>query len=259
MINKQPREQFELVIAYGDLHLSKANQKQLKVLLEILEYFQPDKIIDLGDLISADPLSDFLKSHKEMIGLEAELKQAHAWLESVNEVSPSSEKIMLHCNHFYDRVMRKIKSESIWLTDVEVMRPENLLQLKKYGWKYVNNYVWKKVLAFAHDFNVKGSTDNIIGAVNKLSLNANMSVVRGHSHTTGFSLKKQHDKLLAAIQLGSAEDPEKAGYIRHKMVCNWTFSVGLFYLSKTKKTWYFVPAYFLDDNSVMIEGVLFTV
>jgi len=130
---------YKKLIAFGDEHLPTAHAARLRILLDVIEAEKPDIIISGGDMINCDCLSDYNKTHDKLVGLQKELKQAHAWIESINKVAPKAEKILLKDNHFFRRLSDKMTREH-WLSDLEGMKPENLLKLDKYGWEAVQEY-----------------------------------------------------------------------------------------------------------------------
>ena len=243
------------MIAFGDEHLPTAHTRRLNILLDVISDLKPDIILSGGDMINCDCLSDYSKPHDKLIGLEAELKQAHAWIESINEVAPKAEKILLKDNHFFRRLKDKMNKEH-WLSDVDAMKPESLLRLKDYKWTARHEYNFKDVLLFVHGDAAGASSANPVNQARKDSNKFGITVCRFHSHCTGFELHKNYHGEVGAIQLGSFEDPTKADYIKHGGLNNWTTSFGLFYLHKAKKQFFFVPAYFINDECV-VNGKLY--
>lgn len=241
---------YKKLIAFGDEHLPTAHAARLRILLDVIEYEKPDIIISGGDMINCDCLSDYNKTHDKLVGLQKELKQAHAWIESINKVAPKAEKILLKDNHFFRRLADKMTREH-WLSDLEEMRPENLLKLGKYGWTAQSEYNFKDVLLFMHGDGSGGSSANPVNQARKDANKYGITVVRFHSHCTGFELHKNYNGEVGAIQLGTFEDAQKAGYIKHGGLNNWTTSFGLFYLSETAKEFFFVPSYFINDKCVL--------
>lgn len=241
---------YKKLIAFGDEHLPTAHAARLRILLDVIEYEKPDIIISGGDMINCDCLSDYSKTHDKLVGLQKELKQAHAWIESINKVAPKAEKVLLKDNHFFRRLSDKMTREH-WLSDLEEMRPENLLKLDKYGWKYLHEYDYKNVLLFVHGDDKSSSSKKPIEQARATAKENAITVTRFHSHCTGFEVHKNYHGEFAAIQLGTFEDPQKAKYIKHGSLNNWTTSLGLFYLSETAKEFFFVPSYFINDKCVL--------
>jgi len=241
---------YKKLIAFGDEHLPTAHAARLRIMLDVIEAEKPDIIISGGDMINCDCLSDYNKTHDKLVGLEIELKQAHAWMESINKVAPKAEKILLKDNHFFRRLADKMTKEH-WLSDLNAMKPENLLKLDKFGFTAQPEYNFKNVLLFMHGDGSGGSSSNPVNQARKDANKYGITVVRFHSHCTGFELHRNYHGEVGAIQLGTFEDPQKAEYIKHGGLNNWTTSFGLFYLSETAKEFFFVPAYFINDKCVL--------
>ena len=247
---KEYSEDYDLLIAFGDLHFPHHDQKLTRILLDVIEDLQPQIILDGGDIISCDCLSDYSKKHSQLVGLESELKAAHSWFESLNQVSPDSKKILLQDNHFYRRLYDKMRRE-VWLEDLSAVQPDNLLKLKEYGWVSQKEYNFRNVLMFIHGDDQAGSNLNPINKARQMSNTNGLTVVRFHSHCTGFEIHRHIQHQIAAIQLGTFESINDAGYIKHPSLSNWSNSFGLFYLHKKKKEFFFQPVYFINNKCMV--------
>ena len=70
------RKHYDIVLTYGDLHLPTTNTKLQDNLLQIISDLQPTGIIDGGDIINSDSLSNFPKTHDQLAGLQYDLDAA---------------------------------------------------------------------------------------------------------------------------------------------------------------------------------------
>lgn len=256
MPNKDIRKEYDILLAYGDLHIPNTNQRAANILLDVIDYIQPDIILDGGDIITADCLSEYNKRHSQLIGLQSELNAAHAWLESTQNIVPKAKKILLQDNHFYRRLYDKMTRE-VWAEDLDSLQPDNLLRLKDFGWSSAKEYNYNDVLLFIHGDDSSGSSAAPVNRVRKLVSMNGISVVAFHSHTTGIEIYNHYNSTQAGIQLGTFEDINKAGYIKHPALANWTHSFGVFYINKKRTEFFFDLCYFINDKCV-VNGRVFS-
>lgn len=245
-----PRDDYDILLAYGDLHLPQQHADFCRILLEIIKDTQPSIILDGGDVICADCLSTYPKKHMELVGLQEEIDEAGRWFASVRDCAPHARKIMLRDNHFWGRLENKKKGE-YWLEKLEAVDADELLNLKKYGWEPHDTWDWRGRIQFIHGDDKAGSSECPVNRVRKMSRNAGKTIVRFHTHVTGIEVGKQAGVDQLAIQLGTFEDPKKASYIRYPNLSNWTTSAGLFYLAKQGDSFLFVPILFIDGRTVL--------
>jgi len=249
-------KEFDLAIVYSDLHIPYHDEKLTDILLDVIADLEPTLIVDLGDLINADCISDHLKKSKQLTGLQDELKHAHKWLSRVNKAAPYAKKVLLTDNHFWSRIAKKIMKENYWLEDLDAVRPENLLKLEDYDWEWGNDYNWKNTLIMQHGDDNFGSSVNPVNTVLKVANNNSISVIRGHSHNYGSSILKHGDRSLLALQLGTFHNLDKISYIKHKELIGWSQNFVLLYLSKSTKEFFHVPVFFINGRC-MVNGKLY--
>jgi len=231
------------LVAFGDRHFPHTLECSDRIILRLIEDLQPHFIVDGGDPICAAQLSSFPKTHAELIGLQNELDGDFSWRKSIAKVSPDSQKILLRDNHFTKRLMKRI-SENPWLEDLRFMSEDSMFSAKELGWQILSRWIWKDLLMFIHGDGQGVSSPRLpVNRARAMVKDHGISVVRFHSHCTGFELHRRHDgNLLHAIQLGCLEDPEEVSYIDHPQINNWTHSLGVFYLSeKPPYHFFFVP------------------
>jgi hypothetical protein len=247
------------LLAYGDRHYPNTIECADRILLNVIRDLQPHYIIDGGDFICASSLSDYPKPNKDKGGLQKELDADSLWRININNASPDSVKILLSDNHFGRRLVMR-KYEAPWAQDLNNLTEEHLVNTSQLGWKLLPHWKWKNVLLFVHsggsNRGASSSTRTPINRVRSLVNDLKLSVVRFHSHTTGFELYRNHDgNTIHAIQLGCFEDPLKADYIEPGQFVNWTHSFGVFYLSTTTNEFFFVPCTILNNKLIFSNKV----
>lgn len=242
------RDQYEIVLTYGDLHIPKHDRECCRILLDIIEDLQPDVIIDGGDLVNADSLSDWPKKPDALDTLQAELDEAFRWMLSVTIVSPKADRIVLRDNHFWGRMERK-RTREFWLNSLRAVDTDSLLRLSDAGWRSAEMWIWKDTLIFVHGDDRRGSSDCPVNRVRKMMHSERASVVRFHTHVTGIEVHNHRGQETYAIQMGSLQDAQKAGYLKYGF-SNWSQSAGVFYLSRERKEVLFVPILFSGRKAV---------
>ena len=258
-IKKTPvKKSHDILIAYGDRHAPHQDQHLEDILLEIIRDVKPDIILEGGDMISADCLSTYPKKSYQMVGLQGELDEDYRWRKRINQASPDSEKILLKDNHFFRRLEDR-KRESLWMEDLRSLNAEAILRCEELGWQLVPDYDWKSRILFLHgDEGGQGSQKCPVNKVRELKHSMGCSIVRFHSHVTGFEAwRDRQDVVSYGIQLGTFEAVDKTTYIRHKKMVTWTASAGVFYLDKTSDHFLFEPITFSGKKAVF-NGVLYS-
>lgn len=249
------RTEFDVLFAVGDMHIPRTCVVLSEKIISLIKDLKPDIYLDGGDIICADCLSTYPKNHRQLTGLQDELKEARAWMKRINDILPGARKIMLRDNHFWRRLEDR-KRGAVWLEDLDAMSPEELMGVDALKWETTVKYQWKDVLAFIHGDDKSGSQDCPVNRVRKMSQMTGMSMVRFHSHVTGFEISRHMGKELCSIQLGTLEDLDVNDYMKHPEMSNWTASAGVFYLSKTTDDFFFVPVIF-RGNRFVFDGKIY--
>ena len=139
---KVMRNRYDIMFAFGDRHAPHHCAWLDRIILELVKDIKPDIILDGGDWISADCLSNFTKSYEQLVGLKDEINLDVEWRKKINMVCPSARKIMLEDNHFVRRLKDRINAvDNLWMD--ELMDAESLLRITETGWEMTPEFVWK--------------------------------------------------------------------------------------------------------------------
>lgn len=262
------RKGYNLLLAYGDLHIPALIPAFESLILQIVGDLQPDIILDGGDSINADSLSSYSKTWEVSHGrrLKEELVLDYLLRSKIGALAPRARRILLKDNHFTRRLEDfKNRKGNEALQGMPSLEPEELLKLEELGWEYVSQFEWKDKLLFIHgdggvgDMSARGSSRNPVNKVRVLSRDSHRSVVRFHTHVTGIEAYTVNgNETQFAIQLGTFADKYKVIYIKHPELVNWSHSLGLFYLSKTTDHFMVVPVIFSKEMAV-INGKVYKV
>ena len=244
---------FRVLLAYGDIHRPNHDEKAVGSLMKLIRDVKPDIVIDGGDMISATCLSGFRKGAGDLTGLQAELDADFEWRSEINSIVPNAEKVILRDNHFWRR-LEDSKKDIHWAEDLKSLQPEALLRLGECKWTLTRSWKWHNILMFIHGDEKGGymsSCDNPVNKVRRMVKSSKISIVRFHSHTTGIEMHRAHTgHPYFALQLGTFEDPDKAGYIEQPDMSNWTTSAAIFYLHKNLPLFIPVPIFFIEGMTI---------
>ena len=261
MIDKGTRDEFDILFTFGDRHVPYHCEKTDKMILEMLEDVDPDIIIDGGDMISTDCLSKFKKTHAQMLGAAFEFQIDYIWRQQIQQVSPNSRKYILKDNHFIRRLDDFIqKTENYWLAELQELSPKSLLKLDDVDWKLVDSYNWKEEILFLHGDGpgMGGSARCPVNKSRALVKDAAVSIVKFHSHSTGFEVIRQSGKTRLAVQIGTIMALDKVSYSKHPELFNGSQSMGLFYLHKETNEFHYSPVVIMDSDRSMLNGKIYS-
>lgn len=246
---------YEVLLAYGDLHFNKEDPGLVSILRNIITDLQPDIILDGGDLVDGASISEYRKKPVDLASLQQEINRAIAWQRTLKVLVPNARCIMLDDNHFWERLKRK-KMDEPWAEGLECLSGETLLAVEQTGWEATDVFVWKNRVMFLHGDDRKGSVECPSNLVRKMVGKTGMTLVRFHTHVTGFEVHNLYQRECLGIQLGSFESPRSAGYLRYTNIHNWSTSAGIFYLSRTDDSFLFVPIIVIDRHAA-VNGMIY--
>jgi UDP-2,3-diacylglucosamine pyrophosphatase LpxH len=191
-------------IVAGDFHIPYYDKKSLTLFLFFLKHIEPDRIFLNGDIIDCYNISNYEKDPKRIKRFKDEIDKTKKLLTIIRRMSPNSEIIYIYGNH-EDR-LRRYKWKFIpELADLKQFNLEELLELKKFGIKPVYSeqketyYDTGNGLLIGH-FNMvrKFSGYTAKGLMDKYGI----SLIQGHTHRLGSSIKRSHNNLIESYEGG---------------------------------------------------------
>lgn len=191
----------------SDLHLGfrKAeaihDQRAIDAFLQMLNYSNPDYLINLGDLIDFADISHFAPDSNDFANtLQPTLQEAHNILALQTDATPNAERrIILEGNHD-SRLQKKLLNDASQFHGIKAVGDEypamslpNLLKLDKIGHEYIggypaNEYQYKDDLIFIHG---SGGGTNPTKKLQEKYPNEN--VVQGHLHRINSEIHTRRD------------------------------------------------------------------
>jgi hypothetical protein len=131
-------------ILYGDVHYPEQDDKAVAILEGVTEEYQPNVLINVGDLLDSHALSDHDRNpHKSLkYALQDEVDMARTHLHRMAQLAPNARRILLEGNH-EDRLRRMVwraqekERSAFMLNNVqEQLEWENILHLNEIGWEF---------------------------------------------------------------------------------------------------------------------------
>lgn len=124
-------EKFEKVVFVGDFHIPFHDVKLVKLFMQFLHYFKPDKLFLMGDLLDCYSLSKYLKTPKRIATLQDELDIAEGLINQIYRVV--KDIVFFEGNH-EERIRTHLKAKP-QLFGLRCLEISELLDLKSKGIK----------------------------------------------------------------------------------------------------------------------------
>src|SRR6185437_14840602 len=113
----------------GDIHAPYEDKRSLGLALDVLEDFEPDVVVCVGDLVDCYSVSSFSKDPRRTIDLKKEMDRAGAILDKIQ----APRKIFIEGNH-EDRLRRYLTEKAPELVPFDNDIP-GLLKSRERGWE----------------------------------------------------------------------------------------------------------------------------
>jgi predicted phosphodiesterase len=178
----------------SDYHIPFEDKKAVNVMLKYAKHYKPNVFVINGDFVDFYRVSKYDKNPDRKETIQDELDLAEAYLKQINTVLPKkTEKYYLYSNH--EGRLEQFLWRNPELYGLKILKIENLLNLKEYGFKFIGGSYdyWKndnghlqlgEVLIMHGDNRLNGaSTSKYAGYSAKNTMySLQKSVVLGHTH-----------------------------------------------------------------------------
>jgi len=129
------------VIILPDMQYPQQDDRAINIAMQLVEYYRPDIIINLGDVVACDSISRYPKAswYDATVTLKMEMDIVNKGLDKQDKIFKRSgvkRKILLEGNH-ENRITRWLTNNAVQIGDIESLRIENLLRLNDRGYEYV--------------------------------------------------------------------------------------------------------------------------
>jgi UDP-2,3-diacylglucosamine pyrophosphatase LpxH len=170
---------YKKVLFVSDIHCPYQDKLALKAMYHFMDWFKPQEVIILGDLVDFYAVSRFSRQPERVLKLQDELDQAVGVLEQIRQHALKVNIYFLRGNHC-DRLKKYLWSEAQELSGLRALRLEELLQFDRLKIKYEDkNQIHYKNVIIKHGSIVR----KFAGYTAKGEFEKNgLSGVSGHSH-----------------------------------------------------------------------------
>lgn len=126
------------VLFIPDIHCPYQDNVALKALYSFMDWWKPDTVIIMGDLVDFYSLSSFDKDPKRALQLQKELDQSVKVLKDIRNKAPKVDIHFIKGNH-EQRLKKYLWSNSKELDGLKALQLEKLLEFDKFNIKYHDN------------------------------------------------------------------------------------------------------------------------
>ena len=176
------KPQFEKSIFLSDMHVPFEHKKSLKVVNAFMEWFKPNKIYLIGDIIDFYAVSSFDKDPERITSLQDDINKTRNILKDIRACNPKADILYIEGNH--EHRLQKYMWKHPEISSLDALSVTNLLMLTELRIAYVNQFESVKY----HKFLVEhGSVVRQQSAYTARAMleKRGMSGISGHTHRMG--------------------------------------------------------------------------
>lgn len=194
---------YRRIVCWPDTHLPYADPKAVSLALNVVNYFKPDLIVMLGDVIDCSGFSRFPRSATDpKTFLATELEEWYSLARALRDAAPDAEKIYLRGNH--EARIEKWLWTQPQLTGYDGFGLASLLKLAEFGFhpnvKEEIDYCQGE-LTLRHGTYIGGN--NAGTAARQEATRAGTSGVSGHTHRAAKYIQRDKVGLRVWIEGGN--------------------------------------------------------
>lgn len=201
-------------IATPDKHFPYQDNRALKITLQAMDLYQPDLIVDLGDLLDFYQISTYDKDPTRTTSLQDDIDEAADFLSGVSAYHPKAKRVLLEGNHEH-RLTKYINRNGPALASLRDLDLPAMLGCGSRGWQFVrqNEFHTAGPLWFTH-----GEFAGL-NATKKHLETYGVSLIYGHTHRIRhWSQRRADGGIIETWEAGCLCDMH-AEYAKHT---NWT-------------------------------------
>jgi predicted phosphodiesterase len=236
-----------------DTHSPFEDQRAWKLVMQVLRWVKPDRVVHLGDWADFYAVSDHEKNPNRASPAEfkREVRHTQGLIREVAAIAPLT---YVEGNH-ENRLTRYLSSRAPELYDL--VSPSKLLGLGRYKVQYIpyrQSYRLGR-MRFTHDVNGKAGKHAVVGSLEAMGHN----VCIGHVHRIGYHVNGnlEGDRHVG-ISLGWLGDLGAINYLhRDTITKDWALGFGLGYLNTANDYLPVSPIPILPDYTCVVHGRLF--
>jgi len=127
---------YEKVLFISDIHAPYHDEKALKILYKFMDWYKPQTIFIIGDLLDCYAVSRFTKDPKGALNFKEEVDSAISILKAIKKHSNNSQIYYIRGNH-EARIKKFLWSNAKELSGLQELEVPSILHFKELGIKYV--------------------------------------------------------------------------------------------------------------------------
>jgi UDP-2,3-diacylglucosamine pyrophosphatase LpxH len=170
---------YRRVLFVSDIHCPYQDNKALRAMYEFMDWWKPQEVIVLGDLVDFYAVSRFSREPERVLKLQGELDESVEVLSDIRKHAPKAPMTFIRGNH-EARLKRYLWSNAQELDCLRALRLESLLEFDKFKIRYEDRGIMRfKNIMVKHGNIVR----KFAGYTAKGEFEKNgMSGVSGHTH-----------------------------------------------------------------------------
>jgi len=130
------QKDYEKVIFISDIHAPFHDEKALKILYNFMDWFKPEVVFIMGDLLDCYAISRFTKDPEGALHFQEEIDSAISILKDIRSHAKKAEMYYIRGNH-EARVQKFLWNNAKELSKLHVLEVASLLNLKRLNIEYV--------------------------------------------------------------------------------------------------------------------------
>lgn len=191
----------EKIVFLGDVHIPDHDERCLGVVFKFLEYFQPDFIYLIGDILDSYQFGKYLKKPSKMFSFEKEIRLGKIFVGNLREICPKAKISWLDGNH-EARLYRLLLENPAFHVFEDRVNIAETLGLPKHNISY---HKYGEILQHGENFLIEHG--NIVRNKSSYTAEAMLSKrlksgISGHTHRLGVSHFSAHDTTISWYENG---------------------------------------------------------
>ncbi len=128
---------YEQVVFISDIHAPFHDEDALEVLYSFIQWFKPQTIFIMGDLLDAYAISRFTKDPNGALHFQEEVDEAISILSHIRKVAGKKTKIYFIRGNHEQRMQKYLWNNAKELAGLHVLDVGQLLELKRFNIEYI--------------------------------------------------------------------------------------------------------------------------
>jgi predicted phosphodiesterase len=232
------------ILVLPDIHVPYHCESAIEAAIQLGEIFQPDEVIQLGDLLDCYTLSTYSRSSYRQGNISLEINQAKDLLDKIKKRTGAKRATLLEGNH-EARIRKYVLSKAPELASLKQLRVDHMLELGDIGWSFIPEHKFYQIndVFFTH-----GEYANMHSAKKHID-EYRVTVVHGHTHRITSRYHRGLDKTIAGVELGFLGSFEVgAEFVKR---ANWQHGVGTVVIDEND---HWINAHHIQNGKVEYNG-----